>query len=263
MTTNDPVNGHHTWSSDAATATISLEGIITGWSEAARRLLGYRAADVVGRAATDLLVTRERPGAAGLSLTATQEWSGTAALRHRDGRRVEVTLHAHPSLGGDGTAQGFLVAATTAPDESERDRRMVGWAFSQSSVALSVYTADSLSWQPEAEGGEATARTDDGFLRCVRRVAEEARPLRYERLAAAAVPSAGERSWAVELWPVRDPATGEVAGVGTATFDSSEQRSARERLVLLKEAGTRIGTTLNVTRTAEELAGLAVPRLAD
>ncbi|MGW7164048.1 SpoIIE family protein phosphatase [Streptomyces sp. NPDC054884] len=37
----------------------------------------------------------------------------------------------------------------------------------------------------------------------------------------------------------------------------------QERLSLLYEAGLRIGTTLNVTRTAEELAELAVPRFAD
>ncbi|MFL6055489.1 MAG: SpoIIE family protein phosphatase [Actinoallomurus sp.] len=38
---------------------------------------------------------------------------------------------------------------------------------------------------------------------------------------------------------------------------------ARERLKLLYEAGVRIGTTLDVTRTAQELAQVAVPRFAD
>jgi signal transduction histidine kinase len=38
---------------------------------------------------------------------------------------------------------------------------------------------------------------------------------------------------------------------------------ARERLSLLCEAGVRIGTTLEVTRTAEELTEVAVPRFAD
>ncbi|KUM95197.1 histidine kinase [Streptomyces cellostaticus] len=38
---------------------------------------------------------------------------------------------------------------------------------------------------------------------------------------------------------------------------------AQERLKLLYDAGIRIGTTLNVRRTAEELAELAVPRFAD
>ncbi len=38
---------------------------------------------------------------------------------------------------------------------------------------------------------------------------------------------------------------------------------ARDRLSLLFEAGARIGSTLEVTRTAEELAEVAVPRFAD
>ena len=36
-----------------------------------------------------------------------------------------------------------------------------------------------------------------------------------------------------------------------------------ERLALVNEASTRIGSTLDVTRTAEELVEVAVPRLAD
>ncbi|GAA0421942.1 hypothetical protein Acor_52040 [Acrocarpospora corrugata] len=38
---------------------------------------------------------------------------------------------------------------------------------------------------------------------------------------------------------------------------------ARERLSLLCEVGARLGTTLDVTRTAEELAEISVPRFAD
>ncbi|MFV2121205.1 ATP-binding SpoIIE family protein phosphatase, partial [Streptomyces sp. Act-28] len=38
---------------------------------------------------------------------------------------------------------------------------------------------------------------------------------------------------------------------------------ARERLTLLYEAGVRIGTTLDVVRTAQELSEVAVPRFAD
>ncbi|MFG2552049.1 SpoIIE family protein phosphatase [Streptomyces sp. NPDC048581] len=263
MTTFDQSLGHNGWSVDAATATVSLEGIVTGWSEGARRLLGYPASEVVGRAVADLLVDRE---ATGFSPVGSQEWSGTAVLRQRDGRRVELTLHAHPSLDGDGATQAFVVAATTGTPDSERDRRMVEWAFAQSSIALSTYSPASGSWRLNA-GAEADplgeARSDEGFLRCVRRVAEEAMPMRYEGFAPAPAGTGRHRSWIVELWPVRDPGSGTVAGVGTAAFDSSEQYAARQRLALLNEAGTRIGTTLNVTRTAQELADLAVPRLAD
>ncbi|MGV9245909.1 SpoIIE family protein phosphatase [Streptomyces sp. NPDC003710] len=44
---------------------------------------------------------------------------------------------------------------------------------------------------------------------------------------------------------------------------SGRAEVARERLKLLYDAGLRIGTTLNVKRTAEELAEVAVPRFAD
>ncbi|MBO7941661.1 hypothetical protein JTP77_038070, partial [Streptomyces sp. S9] len=39
--------------------------------------------------------------------------------------------------------------------------------------------------------------------------------------------------------------------------------AARRRLELLSEVGARIGTTLDVRRTVEELAETAVPRFAD
>ncbi|GAB2713653.1 SpoIIE family protein phosphatase [Streptomyces bullii] len=44
---------------------------------------------------------------------------------------------------------------------------------------------------------------------------------------------------------------------------SGQAEEARGRLTLLYEAGVRIGTTLDVRRTAEELAEVAVPRMAD
>ncbi|MFJ7147335.1 SpoIIE family protein phosphatase [Streptomyces sp. NPDC100445] len=60
------------------------------------------------------------------------------------------------------------------------------------------------------------------------------------------------------------------AGSVTTLRDSTELRAvsgraevARERLNMLYDAGVGIGTSLDVTRTAEELARLAVPRFAD
>ncbi|MFF4347607.1 SpoIIE family protein phosphatase [Streptomyces sp. NPDC001530] len=270
---------HCAYSTDAATATISPRGIVTGWSEGARRLLGYRASDVVGHTAAGLLATADVSRAAGFSLIDAQEWSGTAAFRHRDGHRIDLALHAYPSLDGNGEPQGFVVTATADASESDYDRRMVEWAYTQSSVAMSTFAVGARGWRPNtvASGGEPTAgerrgspypdvldedHAVDGFLRLVEQVAGEAKPMRYERCAPGPV-SSRQHAWIIELWPVRDPATGQVCGVGTAAVDSSEEHWARERLALLNEAGTRIGTTLDVARTAQELADLAVPRLAD
>ncbi|MEV4192822.1 SpoIIE family protein phosphatase [Streptomyces toxytricini] len=60
------------------------------------------------------------------------------------------------------------------------------------------------------------------------------------------------------------------AGTVVTLRDTTELRAlsgraevARERLKLLYDAGMQVGTTLNVERTAEELAEVAVPRFAD
>ncbi|WP_460060941.1 SpoIIE family protein phosphatase [Streptomyces sp. YKOK-I1] len=63
-----------------------------------------------------------------------------------------------------------------------------------------------------------------------------------------AADGSGDQGW---LLLVGEPGVGRLAVL------------ARKRLALLYDAGVRIGTTLDVTRTAEELADVAVPRFAD
>ncbi|MFC5204662.1 ATP-binding SpoIIE family protein phosphatase [Streptomyces kaempferi] len=57
-----------------------------------------------------------------------------------------------------------------------------------------------------------------------------------------------------------DDAQGRALGV---SVDASDSRRAQERLAILGAASRRIGTTLDVMQTAQELADLAVPFLAD
>lgn len=71
-----------------------------------------------------------------------------------------------------------------------------------------------------------------------------------------------EHIWQAAMSPVRD-AAGEVQGVSVVILDTTEQVRARRRLALLNKAGMRIGSTLDVGRTAEELAELAVEDFAD
>ncbi|MFI2454300.1 SpoIIE family protein phosphatase [Streptomyces chengbuensis] len=78
----------------------------------------------------------------------------------------------------------------------------------------------------------------------------------------------GDRLLAVNTRPTAP--YGGVTGLVASLRDTTELRAlsgraevARERLTLLYEAGVRIGTTLDVRRTARELAEVAVPRFAD
>ncbi|MET9659557.1 SpoIIE family protein phosphatase [Streptomyces sp. NPDC006510] len=79
---------------------------------------------------------------------------------------------------------------------------------------------------------------------------------------------AGNRLLAVNLRPT--DAHGGPPGTVVTLRDTTELRAvtgqaeyATERLLLLYEAGARIGTTLDVTRTAQELTEVAIPGFAD
>ncbi|MGW0787944.1 SpoIIE family protein phosphatase [Streptomyces sp. NPDC002911] len=72
----------------------------------------------------------------------------------------------------------------------------------------------------------------------------------------------GEHIWQAAMSPVRN-ADGEVQGVSVVTLDTTDQFQARRRLNMLNKASMRIGSTLDVGRTAEELAELGSEGFAD
>ncbi|MFJ9339869.1 SpoIIE family protein phosphatase [Streptomyces sp. NPDC101733] len=89
------------------------------------------------------------------------------------------------------------------------------------------------------------------------------------RVATDEVHLAGDRLLAVNVRRT-EPFAGRPSGSVMTLRDTTELAAlsgraevARERLQLLYDAGVRIGTTLDVVRTAEELSEVAVPRFAD
>jgi serine phosphatase RsbU (regulator of sigma subunit)/PAS domain-containing protein/anti-sigma regulatory factor (Ser/Thr protein kinase) len=252
------------------TATVDPRGVVTGWSDGARRLTGYAAEEVVGRHAGDLLA---EPPPAGQGPTALD---GAVALRHRDGHTIELTMRSCPVLDGDGRPQSFVVTAA-APEQ--RASAVGEEVFRQASIPMSAHdtrqrylAVNDTGCRVAGVGEEAllgrslqdrlSERADvQDFIEQLREVARTGKPSRYKSLAR----TTGElydHAWDVEMWPLRD-GSGEVYGVGLAAFDNSEQYWARQRLALLNEAAATIGTTLDVARTAEELVELVVPRFAD
>ncbi|MEU6257068.1 SpoIIE family protein phosphatase [Streptomyces sp. NPDC047043] len=252
-----------------AAAIVDARGIVTGWSEGARRLTGFPAEEAVGRAVRDL-VAEEPPGEAVAAL------HGTAVLRHRDGSSVTLALRACAVLGEGGEPAGYMI---TAEPPGDPEPTLAGQAFQQAAMSMSVFdtrqrylrlndVACRVMGVPEEVllGRHFPESVEDaehsrGFLAHLRQVAETGRPTRYESYAGAPALNR-DHAWTTDMWPLRD-ASGEVHAVALAAFDSTEQYWARERLALLNEAAACIGTTLDVVRTAEELVELLVPRYAD
>ncbi|EGX56842.1 magnesium or manganese-dependent protein phosphatase [Streptomyces zinciresistens K42] len=252
-----------------AAAIVDAQGVVTGWSEGARRLTGLAADEAVGRPARDLLAEPPQPRAVAAR-------AGTAVLRHRDGSALAVQVTATPLLDADGTTAGY---ALTAVPPAGPDPALAGRAFQQASLPMSVLDTgqrylrlndaackamgvpeEELIGRPYAEtaGDEEHA---EGMLWHLRQVGETGSPLRYESYTAAPALNR-DHALTTDMWPVRD-ASGRLVGTALAAFDSSEQYWARQRLALLNEAAAGIGTTLDLVRTAEELVEVVVPRFAD
>jgi serine phosphatase RsbU (regulator of sigma subunit)/anti-sigma regulatory factor (Ser/Thr protein kinase) len=70
------------------------------------------------------------------------------------------------------------------------------------------------------------------------------------------------RAFSCSFFPLVD-ADKSATGICYMVTDVTERWNARRLLSLVNEAGTHVGRTLDVTRTAQELADFAVPRFAD
>lgn len=107
---------------------------------------------------------------------------------------------------------------------------------------------------PGPEGGSIKHRQ--------RSVLETGRPRTDEVRGSSPADPGVEHVWAESLFPLKGTA-GVTIAVGHVILDITERVRARERLELANAMSRRIGSTLDIVRTAEELAEATVPHLAD
>ncbi|MGW2419435.1 sodium/proline symporter PutP [Streptomyces sp. NPDC001709] len=103
----------------------------------------------------------------------------------------------------------------------------------------------------------------DAFEEMMRTVLRTGDPVMdYEYRGPSQTDSGSSRAISASFFAMKDRHSRNV-GIWYMVIDVTERWRAQERLALLNDAATRIGSTLDVTRTAQELADDAVPAVAD
>ncbi|QDN81393.1 SpoIIE family protein phosphatase [Streptomyces sp. S1A1-7] len=252
---------------------LDEQGLIAEWNQAARELLGYPAEEVLGRPVARLLA-REQPASPAATAGA------TVTARHRDGHRLDIRARVS-ALPGEGAAVRWCVLLDPADGTAAEvvDAALLTALLTESPLGVQVLDPELRvvrlnlagpglrgAVSQEAIGRRARevapGMVDDETERRLRSVVETGRPMTFGHVGRPPADPDHDHSYDVSLLPLKDP-TGTIHGVVVASQDVTERQQAQARLNLLVEAGTRIGTTLDVMTTAEELAEVTAPALAD
>jgi PAS domain S-box-containing protein len=268
--------------SDAAIAVIDEQGTVVAWTPSAQHLVGYCAEDVVGRSATLMLPSSAE--ALGESAFAEQccahgGWSGTASVRHRDGRTLKLSLRLWLLWGQDATRRWLVSLTDTGAFSSGRINGSVRESLlARAPVGIAIRDPQlRCTWMNDTMEHDGISRDQ----RFGRRLKDSLPGFEAEALEAVMRQVLASGTSAVHeyrAWPPEDPrqehafaasffclqdADGQALGVCSLTVDVTSNQRVRERLAVLSQASTRIGSTLDVMQTGQELASLAVPLLAD
>ncbi len=265
-----------------AVAVTDAEGTVTGWSPAAERLLGLPAAEVVGRPAARLLRAGPAGGPdAGLArlLRGRTGWTGLVEARHHDGQGVPLWLRLSPLSTGDGNAFWLLTATPPvppSPGDAGSDPLLAALTY-RSPMGISIYDTElRLRWMNDRTAqqsersdehlghrlGERPAGFDAPSLEATfRRVLDENAQVIDHEFPWRSTDGKRRRTFSASMFRL-DTEDGRPLGVCVLSVDISRSW-ARERIRLLGQASTRIGSSLDIMRTAQELAELSVPVIAD
>ncbi|SCK13539.1 SpoIIE family protein phosphatase [Streptomyces sp. WMMB 322] len=268
------------WESDdaatPATAVLDERGRVTAWSEGARRLLGHRREEIVGRDGAELLAEHaDQPDG---PAPGTRSWSGHAVLRHRNGFDVRVGLLARRRETPSG-AEWLVVRVAGSRLIPHQDETLMRWGFGEFPCILALFDTDLLLVRANADMERAVGLTQEQLqgLRPSEMLSAQPEPGSVEEAMREAmrkderrhlsmflwVPGEDrEHAWSVWVAPSKDE-NGRLRGVCFSAQEQTEQYAAQQRLLVLNKAGTRIGTTLDISRTAQQLSDVAVPEFAD
>jgi PAS domain S-box-containing protein len=265
--------------SGTAAVVVDSGGIVLGWSGAAAELLGLTAKEACGRPVRDLLAEAPGEGDGPFAQPGGTEApeAGRGMLRHSSGRSVEVAWRVQRM---EGSAEVVMLAVPAGlVDDCRRDATFARALLAQDRVGICVQDAgltivrSNLSgrlfgWADTVVLGRRLsdllspedARSTDTALR---RVIDTGVPVNgLERWVRSSAEPGRRRALSLSAFRL-DNGRGRPAGLITVFTDITEHLRDRRHLRMLHEAAVRIGGSLDVVRTAQDLADVLVPALGD
>ncbi|OIK06744.1 protein phosphatase [Streptomyces monashensis] len=268
---------------DAAPLLLDAQGVVTSWTRDAQRLLEYTATEVVGTRVTGLLSAEDaaRVPELGERCRRNGGWAGLLTAVRKDGRPVRVMVRITPAMEPGGAPHWLVLLCDMSGARGwDMSRAVLEQMVTDSPVGIAIVDTDlRCVWSNAAlerfGGGSPGERLGrrlaeiqpgvdaEGIEAQMRRVLGTGRPVvGYEHVGR--VRSAPLRETAHMMSFTRlDDDQGHPMGVYYTVVDITDRHRARQRLALLDRAGEQIGRTLDIVRTAQELADVAVQDFAD
>lgn len=268
---------------DAVPLLLDARMAVTSWTADAERLLGYPAGEVLGRRAADLLIPEDAARIPDLADRCHGDggWAGLLSARHRDGHPLKLMVRVVPLRAAGGPVRWVVLLAELADSPGwHMSRSVLERITSRSPVGIAIVDPDlRYVWSnaaleqfgggpPEQRLGRRLADIQPGLdaeriEAQMLRVLETGDPVvAYEHVGRVRSAPHRETSHAMSFIRLEDD-HGDPIGVYYTVVDIGESYRARRRLALLDRAGEHIGRSLDVMQTAQELADVAVPGLAD
>ncbi|MFI9803797.1 SpoIIE family protein phosphatase [Streptomyces sp. NPDC052301] len=247
---------------------VDGQGVVVQWSHRAEELLGRSAGDVVGRPATDLVSPVPVPGGGAVErrrhddLRAVAEGAAGGGLRVRpvlrDDGSVAWGIFLPPANGmvpGIETAVLDALSAHTAGALFVVDEELHVVSANAAAQALSGASARQIQGRPLTD---AWPLSSPGELENMLRQAMADGTPATDHVMRTGPKNEPQHTHAVSVLPLRD-----AAGAVVVAHDVTGQEKARRGVQALYAVRERVGQTLEVVATCQELVHALVPGFAD
>ncbi|WP_406309033.1 SpoIIE family protein phosphatase [Streptomyces sp. NBC_00623] len=254
-----------------AAAVLDNRGAVLRWTKTAEDLTGFRAEEVCGRPAQELVADLPDDLRDATEMPA----SGRVRLWHQCGDTVDVTFRTTKV----GSAEFLVLAAPTHHvADHEQGAALLRALSAQDRITIAVHDTDLSTVQTNATPGpldgcpvQPGARLSDvlcakdaeNLEAVLRQVLETGAPvIRRNQQVSWRHDPARQQALSLSAFRLED-ARGRPTGVAALYMDNADQMRARRNLDLAREVAEQVGGSLDVVRTAQDLADVLAPAFGD